>query len=253
VRFIGNGLQRIGEYISALGIVRGLGTFTKVYFARRGFAIQMPGYPHAVVTRKNPSDRLVFEQIFIRSEYDSPFLDFEPNVIVDVGANIGLSTAYFAHRFPNAKIWAIEPDQGNFDTLSVNSAPYPNVSILRAGVWSSKGRLSIANPNHDSWAFRTMEATDESNSIPAVSMNDIVGWAGDRIDLLKMDIEGAEKVVFEAGDRAWIESVGAIVIELHDWIVPGSSMALYRAIENFRYDQFVKDENLFIVLHGAKS
>jgi Methyltransferase FkbM domain len=54
----------------------------------------------------------------------------------------------------------------------------------------------------------------------------------DRIDLLKVDIEGSEMEVFSHAD-AWIGSVDAISVELHDRFKPGCSSAFFKAVEDF--------------------
>ena len=66
--------------------------------------------------------------------YDSGFRP-APRVVVDAGANIGLSTVFFANKFPQAKIVAIEPEPSNFAMLRDNVAPYPNVTPVQAALW----------------------------------------------------------------------------------------------------------------------
>ena len=49
------------------------------------------------------------------------------------------------------------------------------------------------------------------------------------IDILKMDIEGAEKVIFENYQEDWLQRVGVLYVELHDRLFPGCALATYRA------------------------
>ena len=66
---------------------------------------------------------------------------------IDYGANIGLSSVWYARQFPEAKIIAMEPDQSNLEIASMNLAAYPNVTLVRGGVWDMPSHLSIVNPD----------------------------------------------------------------------------------------------------------
>lgn len=241
-------LARVAEYISALGTVEGLKIFLRVYSSRTERSITLSGYPGSFVLRGGTTDRLVFEQIFIRREYECPYYDRQPTTIIDGGANIGLSSVYFANRYPNAQILAIEPDEANYQLLVRNSAQYANIRPLHAALWPASGKLAIANPTHDSWSFRMKEVQNEKDvSVQAITMEESVEWASGRISILKLDIEGGEHQVFGAANLDWLEQVEALIVEPHDGIVPGSSMAMYRAIAHWEYDQFIREENLVII------
>ena len=75
----------------------------------------------------------------------------------------------------------------------------------------------INNPEDDAWAFTVSETDNEGrNTIDGVSVGDLLfefGW--NRVDLLKMDIEGAELEVLSAGTEEWIDRVGVLAIEVH--------------------------------------
>ena len=64
-----------------------------------------------------------------------------------------------------------------------------------------------------------------------------------KVDLLKIDIESAEKELFEGSlDSAWLQDVSVIMIELHDRLKPGCSSAFYRAVSQFEFSQHVVGE-----------
>ena len=71
--------------------------------------------------RGKSSDFRVFDEIFLKEQYNSHLLPKNPKVILDAGANIGLSSVYFANRFPNAQVFALEPENSNYELLSVNT------------------------------------------------------------------------------------------------------------------------------------
>jgi hypothetical protein len=71
------------------------------------------------------------------------------------------------------------------------------------------------------------------------------------IDILKLDIEGAEFELFNTGAEAWLDAVGQIVIELHDWIRPGCSKSFYSAIGSRPFLQQINGENTFVKFEDA--
>jgi hypothetical protein len=79
--------------------------------------------PHPIWLRARTSDLDVHREIFVNEQYKHDFLA-APRVIVDVGANIGLSSIYFAIHYPNARILALEPEESNFRLLRKNVQYY---------------------------------------------------------------------------------------------------------------------------------
>lgn len=148
--------------------------------------------------RPNSSDYYTFDQVFLKRQYEID-LPFVPKKIIDAGANIGLSAVYFAHRYPEATIIALEPDKSNFEILKKNISNYSHIIPLCKGLWDKNCALTITNTSSVQNAYMVQEAdTKEKDIIPAISVNAIISeqaWVG--IDILKIDIEGAEKEVFE--------------------------------------------------------
>ena len=97
-------------------------------------------------------------------------------------------------------------------------------------------------------AFQMVESTEDSPGIPALTILQLLQRLGcDRLDLLKMDVEGAEAEILRgAGD--WLDRVNVMVIELHDRMVPGCSEALYDALHGRRFRQEIAGQNLVIDL-----
>ena len=92
-----------------------------------------PGLEHYVHLRARTSDLFVYDAVLVQKQYQCD-LPFEPRVIIDAGAHIGLTSAYFADMYPNARIVAIEPEPENFRLLERNIAPYKNVRTIRAAL-----------------------------------------------------------------------------------------------------------------------
>lgn len=202
--------------------------------------VKMDSLKHPLYLRPWSSDLYVFEQIFIHREYDTPIS--KPQTILDAGANIGLAAIYFANRFPDAKIVAVEPESNNFAMLKRNIQPYPNIVALQAAVWSHSGRLTLVNRDDKSWAFRFTEPQEEAapsdphDTCVAFSIDEISKLHNDAraFDLLKIDIEGAERSVFSAGGD-WIDNARCIIVECHDRLLHNCESTVVAAMRSRSY------------------
>jgi len=167
--------------------------------------------------RIRTSDVSVYGDIFLGEEYDFP-LPFNPETIVDGGANCGMATLLFATKYPQAKIIAVEPEPSNYSVLLKNTNRYPNVVPIQAALWNRDCRLTIGKEHYyDKWAFRVSDTGTEVNGITIPSLMRATGIKS--IDLLKIDIEGAEAELFEKPD--WLPFVKAMAIEFHESVRPG--------------------------------
>jgi FkbM family methyltransferase len=151
-------------------------------------------------------------------------LDDVPDVqlIVDCGANVGYSSAFFLTQFPKAHVIAIEPDPDNFSLLEKNLAPYKGgFRAIQSAIWSKPTRLALSEermfPGCE-WARTVREAKEgESQTIMATDIGTLLKESGfDRISILKIDIEGAEAIVFSSNYQEWLPKVDNLAIELHD-------------------------------------
>lgn len=193
---------------------------------------------HPVLARAKSSDLFVFDQIFVDREYRCLDELHDIRTIIDAGANVGYSSAYLLTRYPQAKVIAIEPDGANFALLEQNLAKFGDrVHTVQGALWSEDTTLDFSESFQDvgdEWARQVGTSADGNGAIPAMSIASLLdkyGW--DNVDLLKMDIEGAEETVFSSPDLGWMDRVGAMVIEIHG---PACRAALDRAIERRSYD-----------------
>jgi FkbM family methyltransferase len=228
--------ERCSAYMNSLGTVRGLVTYVRCYFPRRQgcvlIQVKAPGLRSPLIIRAAPPDVKVFEQVYVDRHHNMDEPE-SPRLIIDAGAHIGCVSAALAARFPESTIFAIEPDAANYTLLCRNVAPYPNVFPIRAAVWHRPEVLSISNPEAEPWAFRMRQVLPgESDGTVGITIGEFLKWTGaPEIDILKVDIEGAERELFAAPDaKKWIACVREIRLELHDRIVPGCEEAVERAI-----------------------
>lgn len=179
-----------------------------------------------VYCRAHTSDLSVFEQIFLDRQYAALVQYDKENIglVLDCGANAGFSAAYFLSAFPNAVVICVEPDPDNFIMLQRNVRPYGKRAIcLQAGIWSCRTELKLLHPPQQDgkeWAVQVRPCKEEETSeVQAFSIPDILkqlGMDDFPIDILKMDIEGAEGIVFASGYETWLSRVRRIAVEIHD-------------------------------------
>lgn len=115
---------------------------------------RVPGHDYDVELRLFTSDIPIFHQVFAARDYDSPALPATAGTIVDLGANIGLASVFFALRYPSARIFALEPDPKNFAALVRNTTGFwPRVVTREGAAWTHDGQIRLrhedarANPS----------------------------------------------------------------------------------------------------------
>ena len=201
------------------------------------FTLRPRGYPYPLLLRYGTSDLGVFRQIFVEHEYTPIRVSRDIRLIVDCGANVGFASAYFLHRFPKAHVLAVEPDPANFAMLERNLRPFGDrCRLINAGIWSHQTGLVVCHFGvGKEWSTQVRECLPgETPDVQATDIPTLLTLSKtERIDLLKVDIEGSEVVLFGAGSRRWLGIVGNIVSELHG---PECENIFFQALADFRYD-----------------
>jgi FkbM family methyltransferase len=232
------------EYRQELGFGLGIRWYAARALARlpipgpKRIEVKPRGLLHPLAVRmKGSSDEFVFDEIFVRHEY-RPICEHlrHHQVILDLGANVGYASAFFASRFPDARIIAVEPDPANFELCRQNLEPYgKRIMILQGAVWSSCSKLALSHELGNGWATQVAAAENDTRS-------DVEGWdlpalldmcRIETVDLLKIDIEGSEAEVFCANSARWLSRVRNICIELHD---ARCRETFFRALDGFDYE-----------------
>lgn len=198
--------------------------------------------PTPLSIRENTLDKYVFDEIFQRKQYAIDPITLrkyialknaklpKPEVILDLGANIGLSAVYFANHHLNAKIFAVEPDRENYDLLLRNIQEYPSITPILGAIWDVPENVSISNRaeivtrsgklNKSSYMVESGNVPGEQ-PIPGYPIQALMQMFDlKKIDILKIDIQGAEKRVF-SGDTSWLNVTTYLFVEVHDRFVDG--------------------------------
>jgi len=217
--------------------------------------INIEGVKHPFVLRNNSSDVPTFKQVFIEKDYDFNVTK-QPKVLIDAGANIGLASIYFSNKYPNVKIIAIEPEQSNFQLLQENTEKYNNIIPVQAALWNKNGKINLVDPGLGHWGFMTDEKNSEENSfgtqcheVISITVDKIMNdYELDKIDILKIDIEGAEKEVF-SDSSAWILKTNSLIVELHECMKDGCNRSFYNGSNGFD-SEWQHGENIFLSREG---
>lgn len=244
--------NRSRRYVGVFGLTTG------VWYALRDMprasgevTLQWPGYAHPFRIRFGGSDLRTFLHVIVDRGYELPW-DISPKVIIDGGANVGYSAAYFANRYPDSLVIAIEPDAENFRLLRENTRGYAGVRPLRAALWGHAGKVNLVDPGHGPWGFRIQEGKGSAvpggggvDDVAAVDVPTLLRDFGvDSIDFLKLDVEGSEREIFQHSE-AWIGKVSAIAVELHDRFQPGCTEAFEVATTGFTH-RSERGEDVFV-------
>jgi FkbM family methyltransferase len=180
------------------------------------------GYSHPFYYREGTSDRAVIRQVLSRRDYEGVCAERDAALIIDCGANIGCSSYYFLNRYPKARVLAIEPDWENYQLCRRNLKPFRDrVTVMQAGLWSDCLPLRVVRGGFldgQAWSFQVRPCLEyETPDLISTTMDQLIAMAGEsRVDILKMDIEAAEKEVFRTDPGHWLGCVRHLAIELHD-------------------------------------
>jgi len=205
--------------------------------------IRYQGIEHPFYGRFNSSDGAVFNQIFDEQEYACISDIKAVELIMDCGANVGYSSLWLLQHYPQAKIVAIEPDPSNFNLFRKNLKPYGNqVSIFNAGIWPREAKLIVeAGKDGKEWAFQVRESrAGEESHLFGVSIDSLLSKSGfEKIDILKIDIETAERYLFAENYDCWLGKVKNLVIELHN---QECERIFYKAMSEYDYELSMSGE-----------
>lgn len=200
-------------------------TFPTVLPLRRGRPISI----------ETLSDLRTFWQIFARRVYPVHASDL---VILDVGANIGLFTLYAARQAPSAKIFAIEPFPATFERLQQtvrDHALADQVACLNLAVTASSGihlMRDVPRPSQQRSVI-TLRPDLTGFEVQGTTLSELIQKCRlDRIDLLKMDIEGGEYAALLATPLHVFDTISRIALEYHGHCAPYTKQELFRHLSN---------------------
>lgn len=266
-------IGRLPNFIKRFGLGHGLrlgfnrcGTGTATDLAPQ--PLNVPGYADPFWLRANRSDHSIFWQSIVRQQYDlsgfPQLREIEKRaqkmlaagkvpVIIDGGANIGLSLRTFAHDFPFAHVVAVEPDSENLRVLRANAKDVATPhTIVQAGIAARSGHCRVVSRYRGSAGLQTAccEA-DHPDAIRTCTVPELTAMVPGGVPwIVKLDIEGAQDELFSVHTE-WVGTADLIILELDDWAFPwsGSSVNFFRALSRYRFDYLLADELILAFRH----
>ena len=196
--------------------------------------LTLPNYSAPVWFRLGTADAFVVRQVFTVQQYAPLTQISNVKFIIDCGGNIGCSALYFMKHFPDAELVAIEPQRDNADLFRQNLLTFSSrVHLIEAAIWSRETELYFRNSNAATSSYEVAEI-GESEVIKTVTLANILRtWKFSRIDILKIDIEGAEADLFSKNVSSWLPHTRNIGIELHR---ERDKDVFFRAMSEFNYE-----------------
>jgi FkbM family methyltransferase len=186
---------------------------------------------HETITyRLNPGDIQSVREVLIDEVYRPPF-ESRPRVVVDLGANIGLTSLYYLLTLAPECVIAVEPDPENAALARRNLADF-EVDVVEAAVAAQAGWVRFASSGESNLG---RISSNGDMIVRAITMPEVVELCpGGHIDLLKVDIEGGEGDLF-GGDCSWLTKVSTIIAELHPDLTDVSAVIDRIGAAGFRY------------------
>jgi FkbM family methyltransferase len=181
---------------------------------------------HDVFYRPATSDPLAIYQVLLRqrgkAEYYLPPA-LQPEVILDIGSNIGASILFFHEQFPAARIYGFEPNPDTFRVLQKNVSSLPSVDVFNYGLGAADATIAVPFDGADFSRFMSKDKTAEWSG-PLSPTSCQIKHAGDvvrnlgltKVDLIKIDCEGAEYDVLTSLPPDLLHQSKWIVGEMHD-------------------------------------
>jgi len=185
-----------------------------------------------------------WRDIFVDTSLDFETRNPAPRIL-DCGANVGLASLFYKRRYPAARITAFEADPALFDILTTNvrANGAASVETRHAALWTSTGTVTFHCEGSDSGMVGTRPGAVDgrARTVPSLRLRDVLNEAP--VDLLKLDIEGAEAGVLADCEPA-LHRVNAIVMDLHEFDPaarqsPRVLELLTRAGFSYSIDEFV--------------
>jgi FkbM family methyltransferase len=159
---------------------------------------------------------VTFREIFKKGIYTFNS-DNELPVIIDCGANMGLSLLFFSKNYPNTKIYAFEPDKNVLPYLERNIATFKmdKVELIKKAVWNSVTTLDFYTDNGMGGRAEKKYENQAPYKVETIRLKDFI--SDKHVGLLKMDIEGAEFMVVQDCEPV-LKQIDNIFIEYHSMI-----------------------------------
>jgi FkbM family methyltransferase len=185
--------------------------------------------------RLNRGDLQSIREVWIDECYRLPF-ELTPNRLVDLGANIGLTSLWFAHRYGCQTVIAVEPSPENARLTRLNLERNQIVAeVIEAAVGPRDGTALFQDAGESN--LGRVNGSGGGKSVAMISMDTLLQRLppGAEIDLIKMDIEGGEGPLLQDDNLKWLGRVRSIIAEFHPTLIDYPAVIKSVERQGFRY------------------
>ncbi|PIR03758.1 MAG: hypothetical protein COV59_03735 [Candidatus Magasanikbacteria bacterium CG11_big_fil_rev_8_21_14_0_20_39_34] len=194
---------------------------------------------------RNQLDFDLLKDTFIDGEYDFPF-EIKPKVIFDMGSNIGATVIYFKLKYPEAKIFAFEPDPRNACSIHLNIEQFgSDVVLYNQAVYSKDNeRIKFYSCEDLHWSSSIIQRkyVGDFVEVSTITVDKVIEDHNlDRVDIVKFDIEGAEYEVFEKIKN--LNKLCYLTGEVHRDLVENKTLQDFYDILKERFEKIKVKEN----------
>ena len=202
-----------------------------------------------IVTRPKKGDRSTINEIFIHKLY--PY-GIQPNdIVVDIGAHVGVFTVFAAKKARNGMVYSYEPEPSNFEQLRKNIAlnELKNVKEMKVGVAGKEGTRIFYVSNQHTGGNSIIKVPGKKIKAHFTTLKNIIDKNRlDAIDFLKIDVEGAEYEILFNTPKEYFKRIKRIGLEYHDWMTKKKGADLKRFLEKLGF----KVQDMKGMLYGHK-
>lgn len=175
-------------------------------------------YGGPVTLRSHTTDSSVNDELLVSGGYDMLLRHLPRTIrtVIDLGANVGLASRWLLNAFPESRVIAVEPEPGNLEMLRQNSRGHP-IDVFGVAIGANpREALMFTRSGEHGFTIADKPRPDDRTTVVSVErMEHILASSGsDAVDLLKVDVEGAEAEIF-SDCAAWIHRVDWLMIECH--------------------------------------
>jgi FkbM family methyltransferase len=217
-----------------------LKALVRAYRRSRTRTVRIGGIPLRVRTR-GPDHRTASANLGGEFAALSSLLPtLEHNFIIDAGGYIGTAAIALSLMYPEATVVSLEPARSNYRLLLENTRGFGNIIPVNRAIAGATGPGTLRDRRTGEWGYTIVpKPVDQPlaaavETVECVTIRELMNLYGKRgIDILKLDIEGAEADVLDHSED-WVRDVSVIIAELHDRIQPGCEAAFDRATQGMR-------------------
>lgn len=213
-------ITKIKILIKATNVFKNWYLYPLVYFSiiKRDYVIFKTYSGLKIKLRTRSTDLMALTNVWLVEEYARSNFRINTNdVIIDIGAHIGLFTLYASQYCKNGTIFCFEPVDENYDILvdNITQNNLKNVKPFKSAVSKSESTITIYR-NKDEAGHSMFSTTFHTLKVDSISLKKIIDENSmDRCDLIKLDCEGAEYEIIESLPLEYFKKISKLIIEYH--------------------------------------